>query len=51
VPAGYAFDLPVGVSFIGTRWSEPRLIKLAYSWEQATHMRRAPQFLPSTPQQ
>ena len=50
VPAGYSFHLPVGVSFIGGRWSEPELISLTYAWEQATHVRRQPQLLPTTPQ-
>ncbi len=45
VPAGYTFGLPVGISFFGRAWSEPTLIKLAYSFEQATKARRAPQFL------
>lgn len=49
VPAGYSFGLPVGVSFIAGRWSEPELIRLGYAWEQATHIRRAPQFLPTLP--
>jgi amidase len=49
VPAGYSTSLPVGVSFIAGRWSEPELIKLGYSWEQATHIRRPPQFLPTLP--
>ncbi|HSC30247.1 MAG TPA: amidase, partial [Gemmatimonadaceae bacterium] len=44
VPMGYAFGLPVGLSFIGAAWSEPALIKLAYSYEQATKMRRPPAF-------
>ena len=46
VPAGYAWGLPVGISFFGAANSEPLLIKLAYAFEQATRHRRAPQFLP-----
>jgi amidase len=42
VPAGQAFGLPVGMSFIGGAWSEPTLIALAYSYEQATHHRAPP---------
>ncbi len=36
VPFGYVCGLPVGVSFLGPRWSEPRLLGLAYAFEQAT---------------
>jgi len=46
VPAGFFFGLPVGISFFGRAWSEPTLIKLAYSFEQATKFRKPPQFLP-----
>ena len=46
VPAGYAFGLPVGISFFGAANSEALLIKLAYAFEQATGHRRAPKFLP-----
>jgi amidase len=49
VPAGYAGPLPVGISFIGARWAEPKLIALAYAFEQATHVRVRPTFLESIP--
>jgi len=44
VPAGYIYDLPVGISFFGRAYSEPVLIKLAYAFEQTTKHRRPPQF-------
>jgi amidase len=47
VPAGHVYGLPVGISFIGTAWSEPRLIALAYAYEQATRHRTPPRFLPA----
>ena len=47
VPAGEVFGLPVGISFFGRAWSEPVLIRIAYAYEQASKLRKAPQFVPT----
>lgn len=49
VPAGYLSTdgAPYGVTFTGRAWSEPRLIGLAYAFEQATGARRPPASTPS----
>ena len=47
VPAGFSYGLPVGMSIMGRAWSEPTLIRIAYSFEQATRHRKPPRFLPT----
>jgi amidase len=47
VPAAYDAGLPIGITFTGGRWSEPRLIGLAFDFEQATKVRVPPQFIPT----
>jgi amidase len=51
VPAGAVFDIPMGISFFGTAFSEPTLIKLASGFEAVTHARakNLPTFAPTLP--
>ena len=37
--------LPVGISFYGRAWSEPKLLEIAYAYEQNTKYRKSPKFL------
>ena len=49
-PAGFnALPGPAGVTFSGRAFSEPRLIGLAYAFEQATHYRVPPPSAPALP--
>src|ERR1700722_4577853 len=47
VPAGYLWGLPVGFSFFGRAWSEPTLLKIAYSFEQMTKARQKTELRPT----
>ena len=47
IPMGNIHGLPVGISFFGRAWSEPKLIEIAYSFEQKTKARIVPQFKPT----
>jgi amidase len=44
VPAGFVQGLPVGLSFFAGAWSEGKLLKYAFAFEQATKARKAPAF-------
>ena len=44
VPGGKVYDLPVGLSFFGNSYSEPKLIAMAYAYEQASKNRVKPEF-------
>ncbi|MBW8768361.1 MAG: amidase [Gemmatimonadetes bacterium] len=47
VPMGYTRGLPLGITFMGRAWSEATLLKLAYAFEQASKIRKAPTFAKS----
>ncbi|MGH2614170.1 MAG: amidase [Thermomicrobiales bacterium] len=47
VPAGFAFGLPVGITFMGAAFAEPTLLKLAYAFECATSARKTPTYAPA----
>ena len=47
VPMGLVKGLPVGLSFIGTAYSEQKLLEAGYVYEQASHKRVPPRYLPS----
>jgi amidase len=49
VPAGSAFGLPIGMSFMSTAFSEPALIRVASGFEAVTRARHPPQYLKTLP--
>jgi len=40
-------DFPLGLTFTGRAWSEHKLLRLAYAYEQAANMRKPPPNLPA----
>ena len=47
VPMGAVKGLPVGLSFIGPKWGDARILSLGYAYEQASHAAVAPRFVRS----
>jgi amidase len=45
VPMGTVMNLPAGISFIGSAYTEPQLLTIAYAYEQASKKRAAPAFI------
>ena len=48
VPMGQIHGLPVGLSIMGRKWDEGKLIGYAYDFEQATQARFTPKYLSAT---
>ena len=51
VPMGQVRGLPVGLSFIGAKWDDARILALGYAYEQASHKRVDPTFAASIEEQ
>lgn len=47
VPAGFSGELPIGISFIGGRWQDAKILALGAAFEKAADARKAPKYLPS----
>jgi amidase len=45
VPAGFADELPIGISFLGRAWDEAKLLGLGRAFERAVDARRPPRYL------
>ena len=47
VPMGFVQELPLGISFISTAYTESKLLGMAYAYEQGSKKRKAPKFITS----
>ena len=45
--AGFSYELPVGLTFMGGAFSEATLIRFAFAFEHATKAWRAPTLIPT----
>jgi len=50
VPMGFDRGMPVGLSFIGGKWDDARILSLGHAYELRTHARRPPPARPAQPQ-
>jgi amidase len=47
VPMGAVNNLPIGISFIGTKWDDARVLAAGYAYEQASKARVTPKYIPT----
>ncbi len=50
VPMGFDRGMPVGLSIIGGKWDDARILSLGHAYELRTHARRPPPVRPAQPQ-
>ena len=48
VPCGFAAGLPVGLSFVGSAWSDARILGVGFAFKQAPKALRFPSLVNST---
>ena len=47
VPMGLSKGLPVGLSFVGTKWDDARILALGHAYEQGRPPVPGPTFVPT----